>query len=380
MSMPLRTNVQEAVRSLSSSMQRSLLALIGIVIGIGSVIAMITAGMIVKDEALRQFRELGTNILTIRNVSTDPGPGRHEPAALRFEDALGLSALPALEASAPHMTFRRDVFLPAQHTMRASFVGMTTAFNDLYQLRVAKGRLLSDLDHRQRYCVIGPEVAAAMQSGSTDSAVGRTLRSEDAVYTIVGVLQDGLHAPKEIQMDGAVLVPARAAQRVYGTEEVRGITVRTRKDVHYLAASAQIREYFQRKSEYLAVKIDSPVRLIEQMNKQMRMFALLLGAVGGISLIVGGIGIMNVMLASVNERRTEIGLRRALGARRRDIQNQFLIESVILSRLGGIIGAMLGIGTTYVICRFAEWAFIVSGNAVSLGVGIACTIGLFFGL
>ena len=167
MSMPLRTNVQEAIRSLFSSMQRSLLALIGIVIGIGSVIAMITVGMIVKDEALRQFRELGTDILTIRNASVDPGPGRREPVSLRLEDTLGLSALPVVEVSAPHMTFRRDVFPTAQNTMRVSLVGTTAAFNDLYRLRVVEGRLLSDLDHRRHYCVIGPEVAAAMQSGGT---------------------------------------------------------------------------------------------------------------------------------------------------------------------------------------------------------------------
>ena len=115
------------------------------------------------------------------------------------------------------------------------------------------------------------------------------------------------------------------------------------------------------------------------MYKQMRLFALLLGTVGGISLLVGGIGVMNIMLVSVTERRLEIGVRRALGARRADIQRQFLIESMILSLLGGVIGIALGVGASYAICRYTGWAFQVSFPAVGLGVGVASGAGVFFG-
>ena len=136
---------------------------------------------------------------------------------------------------------------------------------------------------------------------------------------------------------------------------------------------------FAAKSADLSLKIDSPKTLIERMHDQMRLFTLLLGAVGGISLLVGGIGIMNVMLISITERRLEIGIRRALGARRRDIQGQFLIESIILSLLGGAMGLALGIGASYVICQFTNWTFVIPAMSIVLGVGVATAAGLFFG-
>ena len=129
----------------------------------------------------------------------------------------------------------------------------------------------------------------------------------------------------------------------------------------------------------MTVRVESAEKLIEQMHKQMRLFTLLLGTVGAISLLVGGIGVMNVMLVSVTERRLEIGIRRALGARRRDIQRQFLTESVILSLLGGAFGIAFGIGASYLISHYNGWTFLVSTPAVGLGVGITGGAGIFFG-
>lgn len=377
--MLLKANLQEAVRGLSTARQRSLLALIGIVIGISSVIAMITVGMIVKGEAVKQFQKLGTDTVTVYKISRDSGSRRGAGATIGLADALALTTLSTIDLSAPYLTSRGQVFLAGKVATQAHLIGATAAFGEINRLHVTAGRFISDLDYRRYYCVIGSEIADALRDTGVGRLVGTSLKIDDALYTVVGVLPSGLRGPREIRMSRAVLIPLTTAQRVFGHTDVRQITARMPPNVHYLAAAAQVRAYFRRKSAALDVRVESPEQLIEQMHKQMRLFTLLLGTVGGISLLLGGIGIMNVMLVAVSERRLEIGIRRALGARRRDIQWQFLTESLILSLLGGIFGVALGVGATSLICSFAGWTFLVSPRAIGLGVSVAAGAGIFFG-
>ena len=375
----IKTNLKEAAGSLLGSKQRSVLALIGITIGIGSVIAMISVGTIVKDEAVKQFRRMGTDILTIQNVSEEAGTRRGGAATIGLADALELATIPGIDASAPYMSSPGQASISGKTTARVYVVGVTAAFGELAELDVEEGRFISDLDRRRYFCVIGAEIAATMRAAGDGSVVGETIKIDDIVYTVVGVLRSGLRGPREFTIGRAVLIPISTAQRVLGYSDIRRIVARTNPNTHYLTAMAEVHTYFRRKSRDLVVKIESPKTLIEQMHQQMRLFTLLLGTVGGISLLVGGIGVMNVMLISVTERRLEIGIRRALGARRRDIQWQFLIESLILSLLGGVFGIALGIGTSYVICQFANWTFLVPAISIALGVGVASAVGLFFG-
>ena len=145
-----------------------------------------------------------------------------------------------------------------------------------------------------------------------------------------------------------MLIPLELMHRVQATKEVLGITLRLQPGVHYLAATREIESWFQRSAPGMRVRVDSPAWLVEQMERQMRLFAILLGSLAGIALVVGGFGIMNAMLASVTERRQEIGIRRAIGARQRDLQLQFLAESAVLCVLGGLLGALIGtVATDY---------------------------------
>ena len=372
----LKANLKEAATSLLATRQRSLLALLGIAIGIGSVIAMISVGMIVRDEALKHFRELGTDILNIylRPSNAAAGQITVTPAL-----ALGLTSLPSIAAAAPYVTTYGEVTFAGRTIKDVTFIGATVALADLNKLNVEQGRYISDLDHRRYFCVIGAGVAADMRQIGLERIIGETVQVSGAVYTVVGVLRHTPQGRRRFDANQSIIIPVLTAQRVFSNPGISNVTARMSPDVHHIVATREINEYYRRKVPGLEVRVRSAEQLIEQMQKQMRLFALMLGSVGGISLLVGGIGIMNVMLVSVSERRQEIGIRRALGARRSDIQTQFLIESLMLSLAGGVVGVGAGIGTTWAICQFTGWTFLISLGAMGLGVGVASAAGVFFG-
>ncbi len=368
-------DVKEAAGSLAANKRRSLLALIGIVIGIGSVIALLTAGAIARDEAIKQFDTLGTDVLSV----FETGQASKSRFRLNTSAAGGLARLPSILAASPYTLDSGEIFLDARQRRRVQSIGVTSAFAALHRPKLAAGRFVSSFDHLRPFAVIGSDIAGALRKSGVTPEAGLRLRMKDKVYTVIGVLESGQTGPRGARLEEALLIPLELAQRELGTQEVFSITLRMSPDIHYLAATAEIEDYFRRKAPGLTVRADSPVRLIEQREKQMRLFALLLGAVGGLSLLMGGFGVMNAMLASVTERRFEIGIRRALGARRWDIRRQFLVESALLCLLGGILGAGAGVGATWIICVVANWTWQFSAGAVALGVGTACAAGLFFG-
>ena len=373
-----KANLKEAASSLVVSRQRSLLALIGIAIGVGSVTAMISVGVVVQTEALKRFQELGTDILSIDFVTNSPRPGMSK-VVVTPDDAAGLVTLPTIAAAAPYARSSGAASAGGETIRNVSVIGATAALADLNKLEIEAGRFISDLDHRRRFCVVGARVAARMRDAGIRRLVGEAVRIDDAIYTVVGVLRPTLGGLRTFDANRSVVIPISTAQRVFSRPDIRNVTARTAAGAHHLAATAEVGDYFRRKLPRLQVRVRSAERLIQQMHEQMRLFTLLLGSVGGISLLVGGIGVMNVMLASVAERRLEIGIRRALGARRTDIQSQFVIESVILSLVGGVVGIGMGIGATYAICSFTGWAFQVSMAAMGLGMGVAGGSGVFFG-
>ena len=371
----LRANVKEAAGSLFAARQRSLLALIGIAVGVGSVIAMMSVGVIVREEALEQFRELGTDALSVTIARARPGAA----APITVRAAFGLSALPGIAAAAPFLSSPGEISLAGRPAESVTIIGAPAAIADLDKLRVATGRHISDLDRRRYFCVVGAAVAEALREAGFDRIVGETLQMEGELYTVVGVLERVPRGMRRYNPDRSVFIPIFTAQRALSSPEIRNVSARMSPGAHHVAAVRDVHDYFRRLAPGRNVYVRSAEQLIEQMYKQMRLFALLLGSLGSISLLVGGIGVMNVMLVSVTERRSEIGIRRAFGARRTDIQSQFLIESVVLSLVGGLVGIGAGIGGTWGICSFTGWTFDVSLSAVGLGTGVAAASGVFFG-
>ncbi len=222
----------------------------------------------------------------------------------------------------------------------------------------------------------------AMREAGASEIEGSLIELEDNLYTVIGTLgytEENYALPVTIAANESVFIPISTASRLVSTPNIDVIVARNRKDVSHELVADEVSEYFQGRDPDLRMQVVSAKQLIMQMESQMQLFTLLLAAIGSISLIVGGIGIMNIMLVSVTERRREIAIRRALGARRGDIQSQFLIESVIMTMVGGVLGIALGLVATFVTCQFTGWDFSISSLSVVSGFGTAALAGLFFG-
>ena len=375
--MPVATHAREALVSLRAGGKRTLLALIGIVVGIGAVIALLTTGTMAKSEAVRQFESLGIDMLSVFDVTRRDMRGRARE--LFAEDAARLTILDSIAQASPYTYEWTDVKLDRQERLSVQRIGVTPEFLVMHRLELDSGRFLTEFDERRAFAVIGAEVAEKLAPGEHDSLIGTTIRVDTSVYVVVGILKPTQAGPQAVRMDVSLLIPIELAVRERASKELTGITLRMMPGIHYLAATEEVVGHFRLRNPGANIRVDSPIRIIEQMEAQMRMFTLLLGAVGGIALVVGGFGVMNAMLASVVERRLEIGIRRALGARQGDIQRQFLAESIILCLVAGVLGALLGVGSTVIISLALGWVWEWSTFAVSLGVGTAFAAGVFFG-
>ncbi|MDD2309386.1 MAG: ABC transporter permease [Desulfuromonadaceae bacterium] len=386
--MIIGANIKEAVRSLLSSKQRTVLALIGIVIGIGSVIAMVSIGKIVQEESLRQFKEMGTDVLTIESQfgGGEPSTGgritRSAPKSkIKLADVLAIpTECPGISAVAPSVRGNGEASYGGKKLQNAGMIGVTESFLGINKLKISQGRFISDLDAHNQFCTIGSMVATEMRTLGSGDVIGKKLRVGQSLYTVVGVTAEVLEGGmRRFQPNETIYVHITSALRSSREAEISEIIARVSTGVTNTVARDQVLAYFKSKTKKSSVRVTSPEEIIAQMEKQMQMFTLLLGAIGSISLIVGGVGVMNVMLVSVSERRREIGIRRALGAKRGDIRGQFLIESIILSLIGGVLGILFGVGASVIISHFAKWHFVLSSGAILLGVGVSNAVGIFFG-
>ena len=261
-------------------------------------------------------------------------------------------------------------------------MGATESLAAINRLRMAAGRFVSHLDLHQHYCVLGDAVARALRRAGAGDVLGEKIRLQGRLFTVVGVLEPTppRRFGQDLRPDNTVFLTLGAAQRLSSQNVLRRIVARISPGVLPEAATPAVHSFFQHHVPGLRFEITAAEQLIERMRNQGRLFTLLLAAVGSISLIVGGVGVMNLMLISVSERRAEIGLRRAVGARRSDILQQFVTESVVLCLLGGVLGILLGVGASWGICQFAGWPFSVSTTSMVLGVGVSTGVGVLFGL
>ena len=377
----LQANAREALNSLRKARLRTLLGLVGIMIGISSVITMVSLGEIAKAQARKEFEAIGTDVMIVRESPETSSPGPAGGIELAHAVALA-DVLPSITEAAPRIMGYGALHFAGREVGEGAIQGVTASFASVNRLSLEAGRFISDLDANRHYCVVGADIAGTMRQAGARQLVGQILETDGTLFTVLGVLnpkQESYSLPLRLEANKSVFVPITTAQRIVARPKIDTVIARSAPGVHYEQAVEDLRSFFRVRAPHIALDVVTAKEWIARMEAQMRIMTLLLAAVGSIALIVGGIGIMNIMLVSVAERRREIAIRRALGARRRDIQSQFLIEAIFLTVAGGALGILLGLTATWVICRFTEWEYLISGVSVLSGIATATAVGLFFG-
>ncbi len=382
-----------ALRALAVNKLRSALTMLGIIIGVAAVIVMIAVGAGAQARVEDQIRSLGSNLLLILSGARTQGGVRlgvgsnytlsEDDAAAINRDIHEALAAPALRGGAQAIW--------GNSNWATQVYGTTPDYLEVRQWNLAAGRIFepAEMSAAGKVCVVGQTVVRQL-FGNADP-LGQVIRIKRVPFTVVGVLETKGQSLMGTDQDDVILVPIETARsRVLGTASlakqraVSTIWVKVADGYDTRVVEEQVRALLrQRHRLQPGAEDDFSLRnLAEFMAAQeaaSRVLALLLATVASVSLVVGGIGIMNIMLVSVTERTREIGLRMALGARTRDILGQFLVEAVTLSLIGGLVGVLLGIGGALAVAQLAGWQVVLPGGAVALAVAFAFAIGVFFG-
>jgi len=382
-----------ALRALAVNKLRSALTMLGIVIGVGAVIVMIAVGSGAQARVEEQIRALGSNLLLVMPGSTTAGGvrmGFGSGSTLTEDDVVAINREIPEALAAPALRGSAQVIWGNSNWSTQVF-GVTPEYLDVRQWALASGRTFEagEMAGAAKVCLIGATVAK--QLFGTADPLDQSIRIKRIPFTVIGVLDVKGQSMMGTDQDDLILVPIKTARsRVLGTASaarnrtVGTIWVKAADGLDTKVVEEQVRSLLRQRHRVQAGADDdfSLRNLQEVMAAQeasSRVLALLLAAVASVSLLVGGIGIMNIMLVSVTERTREIGLRMAVGARTRDILGQFLVEAVTLSLIGGLIGVGLGMGTSLAIAEFAGWRIVIAPEAVGLAVAFAFVIGVFFG-
>src|ERR1700736_1659740 len=386
--MKIATTFNIAFRALRRNKMRSVLTALGIIIGVAAVIAMVGIGSGAKAQVEAQIASLGQNVILIFSGSTTSSgirTGWDGAGTLKMEDAEAIrrevSGVTAVSEEVPSNT---QVAAGNQNWF-TRVLGESADYFDIRQWALAEGAPFTPQDVRSanKVCVIGRTTAT--QIFGNDDPVGQILRIKNVPFTVTGVLTaKGLSAQGSDQDDVIVMPYTSAMKRVSGGTTLRNINVQVADANQLPAAQQQIISLLRQRHNIRAGKDDDfTVRGQQEMadmaTAQSKTMTVLLGAIAGVSLVVGGIGIMNIMLVSVTERTREIGTRMAVGAHGSDILMQFLIEAVTLSSVGGIIGIISGIGFSQILSSYAHWPTLISISSIVIAFLFSAAVGIFFG-
>ena len=414
----LRETLSLSFDSVQSHKIRSGLTILGVVFGVGAVIAMLSIGEGARQETLEQISVMGLHNLIIRAVEEDPN-ATNSTEPVKVTNSRGLTTKDAdaikeecgfvdmVEANAEH---KKTAFYGGEH-VDLSVMGVTPNYQDLYNIDLQEGRFVSqaDFDDIANYCVLGS--AAKMKLFHFKSALGEHVKLGEEWFTVIGTAAEkaqvaGFTGPNGHDPNLEIFVPVSTTELKFGIDKDRNrgdrfnvngmqfssrnakkaapqidqITVRLRDEVNSGDAATVInRILFRRHNKSEDFTITVPEELLKQRQATQDIFNIVMIAIASISLLVGGIGIMNIMLASVLERTREIGIRRALGATQRVVVTQFLMEAIILSMSGGVLGVIVGFIMTKTISAYADWRTSLSLTAMLIAFGVSVATGIVFG-
>ncbi len=380
-----------ALRAINTNKLRSFLTMLGIIIGVAAVIAMIAIGEGSKESIQNNIASMGSNMINIRpGADRGPGGARQDPSAM---ETLKLKDYELLEAEAKLIksisptisTSGQCIF--GNNNARSSMYGVSLGYLDIRQLKIEEGDMFTDEDIRTsaKVCVIGKTVADNLFTKGEDP-VGRVIRFKSIPFRVVGVLKSKGYNTFGMDQDDLILAPyTTVMKRIMAITYLNGISASALTEGHTDEAIAELTTLL-RQSHKLREGIDqdnftihSQKEMMEMMNSTADVMTTLLLCVACISLIVGGIGIMNIMYVSVTERTKEIGLRMSVGARGIDILAQFLIEAVFLSVTGGIIGVVVGCLISNAVASIAQWPVSIQPWSIMLSFAVCTFTGIFFG-
>ena len=410
----MKLTIKLGLKSLWLHRLRALLTVLGIVFGVCSVIAMLAIGEGASYEAQEQIRSLGSNNIIVRSVKPPEEKSSTSQRTWLLEYGITYAdleriraTLPGVEILVPARIMRQDVWNGGRR-IDCDLYGTVPWYPEVNNHRVARGRFFTETEMNDGTYVAVLDAGVESALFPIDPAIGNTLRAGSHYYRVIGVMEpqsaritkDGASTPPANNANGAsgapnrIYVPLNAARKQFGeilVNQQSGSFEATRVELHEATVKvarledvvdtaqviADLLAANHRKTDYEVVV---PLELLRQAERTKRIFNIVLGAIAAISLLVGGIGIMNIMLASVTERTREIGIRRALGAKRRDIIIQFLVETVLLSGAGGVLGVILGIAIPMVITWFAGMKTIVTLWSPLIAFSISAMVGVVFGL
>jgi putative ABC transport system permease protein len=391
--MNITQGLRVALKSLASNKLRSGLTMLGIVIGVGAVIALVAAGAGAQAQIRERFESLGSNLLVIsprggsfRGVSQAAGSTQ----SLTGDDVTAIARLShTVSAIAPEYSLQATVACGNRNT-QTSVLGVTPEYLTVGQWRVQRGRYISELDQTTmaKVAVLGSSVVEDL-FGTLIDPLGMTVKINRQNYQVVGIMASKGAGGGAQNLDDQVFIPLSTAQIRFGgagNTSLRAINVQVVSADKLAEAKAELAAILRARHGLTGSQSDDftirdQTQIVEMVAQSAETFTVLLGSIAAISLVVGGIGIMNIMFVSVTERTREIGIRKAVGAKRRDILAQFLVEAMVLSLTGGIIGVLVGYGGARVVTPLLGGTrALVTPESVVMALGVSVGVGLFFGI
>lgn len=376
--MNLGQEIKIALKNIQNNKLRAFLTMLGIIIGVSAVIIMVALTEGAASDVTNQVKGLGTNLITvsIRNSGEESVSKR----SLDYNEAKKMTEIPGIDIVSPIISGNVNV-RNGNKSADISLEGVDSYYEKLENISMASGRFLLQIDLDQRYEVVVLGANVANELFGTADPVGESIKINGKSYDVVGVLAE---KGSSIQgsVDDKVFIPLTSAGRLLNQDQIQLVKLSVKSEDQVEKAIVQVDQYLSRvfSGDDDNYNILNAQDMLETLNSVTSTFTLLSGGIASISLLVGGIGIMNIMLVSVTERTREIGIRKALGAKKKDILMQFLIESVVLSGIGGVIGLLTGIGGVTLLSGLLGLSNVISGTMVLLSVGFSVLVGVIFGI